>query len=74
MLMFIPTYGILLFIRFCAVITKYTGLGEQQREAKVGKSKRQSPRSITRGATSYVTRNELGFVRVFPSSVAVSSC
>ena len=50
MLMFIPTYGMLLLIRFFAVITKYTVLDEQRREAKEGKSQRQNPRSITRGA------------------------
>ena len=50
MLMFIPTYGILLLTRFFAVITKYTVLDEQRREAKEGKSQRQNPRSITRGA------------------------
>ena len=50
MLMFIPTYGILLLIRFFAVITKYTVLDEQRREAKEGKSQRKNPRSITRGA------------------------
>ena len=53
MLMFIPTYGILLLIRFFAVITKYTVLDEQRREAKEGKSQRQNPRSFTHGATSY---------------------
>ena len=50
MLTFIPTYGILLLIRFFAVITKYTILDEQRREAKEGKSQRQNPRSFTRGA------------------------
>ena len=50
MLMFIPTYGIVLLIRFFAVITKYTVLDEQRREAKEGKSQRKNPRSITRGA------------------------
>ena len=50
MLMFINTYGKLLLIRFFAVITKYTVLGEQRREAKEGKSQRKNPRSITRGA------------------------
>ena len=49
-LMFIPTYGILLLIRFFAVITKYTVLDEQRREAKEGKSQRKNPRSITLGA------------------------
>ena len=48
--MFIPTYGILLLIRLFAVITKYTVLDEIRREAKEGKSQRQNPRSITRGA------------------------
>ena len=52
MLMFIPTYGIVLLIRIFAVITKYTVLDEQRREAKEGKSQRKIPRSITRGATS----------------------
>ena len=51
MLMFIPTYGIVLLIRFFAVITKYTVLDEQRREAKEGKSQRKNPRSITSGAT-----------------------
>ena len=50
MLMFIPTYGILLSIRLFAVITKYTVLDEQRREAKEGKSQRKNTRSITRGA------------------------
>ena len=50
MLMFIPMYGILLLIRFFAVITKYTVLDEQRREAKAGKSQRKNSRSITRGA------------------------
>ena len=50
MFMFIPTYGILLFIRLFAVITKYTVLNEQRREAKEGKSQRKNTRSITRGA------------------------
>ena len=52
MLMFIPTYGIVLLIRIFAVITKYTVLDEQRREAKEGKSQRKTPRSITRGARS----------------------
>ena len=51
MLMFIPTYGILLLIRLFAMITKYTVLDEQRHEAKEGKSQRKNPRSITRGAT-----------------------
>ena len=55
MLMFIPTYGILLLIRIFAVITKYTVMDEQRREAKEGKSQRRNPRSITRGAMSYHT-------------------
>ena len=55
MLMFIPTYGILLLMRFLAVITKYTVLDERQREAKEGKSQRQNPRSITRGANEKPT-------------------
>ena len=41
--MFIPMYGILLLIRFFAVITKYTVLDEQRREAKEGKSQRKKP-------------------------------
>ena len=41
--MFIPVYGILLLIRFFAVITKYTILDEQRREAKEGKSQRKNP-------------------------------
>ena len=53
-LMFIPTYGILLLIRFFAVITKYTVLDEQRREAKEGKSQRKTPGSITRGASQNV--------------------
>ena len=52
--MFIPTYGILLLIRFFAVITKYTVLDEQRREAKEGKSQRKNPRSITRGAMPHI--------------------
>ena len=56
MLMFIPTYGILLLIRLFAVITKYTVLDEQRREAKEGKSQRKNPRSITRGATCFWER------------------
>ena len=51
MLIFIPTYGILLLIGNFAVITKYTVLDEQRREAKEGKSQRKNPRSITRAAT-----------------------
>ena len=50
MLMFIPTHGIVLLIRFFAVIIKYTVLDEQRREAKEGKSQRKNPRGITRGA------------------------
>ena len=50
MLLFIPTYKIVLLIRFFAVITKYTVLDEQRREAKEGKPQRKNPRSITRGA------------------------
>ena len=50
MLMFIPRYGIVLLIRFFTVITKYTVLDEQRREAKEGKSQRKNARSITRGA------------------------
>ena len=49
--MFIPMYGILLLIRFFAVIKEYTVLDEQRREAKEGKSQRKNPRSITRGAS-----------------------
>ena len=52
MLMSIHTYGILLLIRFFAVLTKYTVLGEQRHEAKEGKSQRKNPRSITRGVNS----------------------
>ena len=59
MLMFIPTYGILLLIRLFAVITKYTVLDEQRREAKEGKSQRKNPRSITRGATYNITSDDL---------------
>ena len=51
MLLFIPTNGILLLIRFFAVITKYTLLDEQRREAKEEKSQRKNPRSITCGAS-----------------------
>ena len=50
MLLFILTYKIVLLIRFFAVITKYTVLDEQRREAKEGKPQRKNPRSITRGA------------------------
>ena len=56
MLMFIPTYGILLLIRIFAVKTKYTVLYEQRRETKEGKSQRRNPRSITRGARSLQAR------------------
>ena len=38
MLMFIPTYVILFLKRFFVMITKYTVLDEQRREAKEGKS------------------------------------
>ena len=41
--MFISMYGILLLIRFFAVITKYTVLDEQRREAKEGKSQHKKP-------------------------------
>ena len=51
MFMFISTYGILLLIRFFAVIKNYTVLDEQRREAKEGKSQRKSPCSISRGAS-----------------------
>ena len=44
--MFISLYGISLFMRFLVMITKYTVLGEQWREAKEGKSQCQNPRSI----------------------------
>ena len=50
MLMFIPTYGILLLIRFSAGIRKYTVLDEQRREAKEEQSQHKNPRSNTRGA------------------------
>ena len=52
MLMFIPTYGILLLIKFFAIITKYTVLDEQRCEAKEEKSEPKNPRSITDGVTS----------------------
>ena len=48
--MFIPSYGIFFLIRFLVMITKYTVLDKQWREAKEGKSQRQNPRSITSGA------------------------
>ena len=50
--MFIPTYGSLFLIRFFVMITRYTVLDEQRREAKEENSQRQNPRSITRGATT----------------------
>ena len=56
--MFILMYGILLLVRFFTVITKYTVLDEQRREAKEGKSKRKNPRSITRGASTCTTQPE----------------
>ena len=37
-----------------AVITKYTVLDEQRREAKEGKSQRKNPRSITRGLIQHI--------------------
>ena len=55
MLMFVPTYGIVLLIRFFAVNRKYTVLDEQRREAKEGKSQHKNPRSITRGASVVYT-------------------
>ena len=61
MLMFIPTFGIVLLIRFFAVITKYTVLDEQRRQVKEGKSQRKNPRSITRGA---MLHNETHLVRL----------
>ena len=68
MLIFIHTYGILLLIRFFAmitlIITKYTVLDEQRREAKEGKSQLKNPRSITRGANAYM----------YASSVYANSC
>ena len=48
--MFVPSYGRLFLIRYFVMITKYTVLDEQWREAKEGKSQRQNPLSITRGA------------------------
>ena len=59
MLMFIPTYGILLLIRFFAMITKYTVLDEQRRKAKEGKSQRKNRCSITRGATKVIDHKDL---------------
>ena len=56
--MFIPTYVILFLKRFFVVITKYTVLDEQWREAKERKSQRRNPRSITRGASTY-TRHDI---------------
>ena len=47
MLMFIPTYGIFMLIRLFAVITKYTVLDEQRREAKEGKSQRKTCTTCT---------------------------
>ena len=52
MVMFIPTYVILFLKRFFVMITKYTVLDEQWREAKEGKSQRRNPRSIIRGAVA----------------------
>ena len=46
---------ILLLIRLFAVITKYTVLDEQRREAKEGKSQRKKSRSITRGANLLIS-------------------
>ena len=66
MLMFIPTYGILLLIRFFAVITKYTVLDEQRREAKEGKSQRKNPRSITRGASVDIDLRVSVHIKDFP--------
>ena len=73
MLMFIPTCGIVLLIRFFAVITKYTVLDEQRREAKEGKSQRKNPRSITRGARFYIVlymQNSL----IYNSLIAMFYC
>ena len=64
MLMFIPTYGIVLLIRIFAVITKYTVLDEQRREAKEGKSQRKTPRSITRGATLHRVERGLEYANI----------
>ena len=46
-----------------AVITKYTVLDEQRREAKEGKSQRQNPRSITRRAKTEVNVESLSLIR-----------
>ena len=59
MLIFIPTYVILFLKSFFVMITKYTVLDEQRREAKEGKSQRRNPRSITPGATIMVALNTL---------------
>ena len=48
--MIIPSYGLFFLIRFLVMVTKYTVLNEQWREAKEGKSRRQNPRSTTGGA------------------------
>ena len=60
--MFIPSYGIFFLIRFLAMITKYTVLDEQRREIKRGKSQRQSPRSITRGAKMIHDKHNFLFI------------
>ena len=60
--MFIPTYRIVLLMRLFAVITKYTVLDEQRREAKEGKSQRKNPRSITRGANSNIALQRCFFI------------
>ena len=52
--MFIPSYGISFMTKFLVMMVKYTVLDEQWREAKEGKSQRQNPRSITRGANCRV--------------------
>ena len=49
--MFISSRGNVYSKTFSKMLVKYTVLDEQRREAKEGKSQRQNPRSITRGAT-----------------------
>ena len=77
MLMFIPTYGILLLIKFFAIITKYTVLDEQRCEAKEGKSQRQNPRSIIRGAIlnqeDYVKQNLVLYFATWTSQSQIRS-
>ena len=74
MLIFIHTYGILLLIRFFAmitlIITKYTVLDEQRREAKEGKSqlnkKMQHSCGVTHSiALSYPFQNTTILVNLF---------